>query len=225
MSKMRIDASQIAITATKTTSAGSHSVVRRATVVTPPSPAEAPPLREAGARRAGASSSRTSLTSSKKRGSSRVSAVRGDGRSISTAPAMRPGRGLITIDARRQEHCLGDRVRDEDHCRLELLPDREELEVQPFARHLVERAERLVHQQERRLERERSRDRNALLHAAGELPRMVVAEVAAARRARASRRRAACAARGPSRATRAAARCSSHTVRQSKSTASWKTIP
>src|SRR5581483_5781155 len=42
------------------------------------------------------SSSRTSVTSSKKRAVSRVSAVRGVGRSMSTMPAMRPGRGLIT---------------------------------------------------------------------------------------------------------------------------------
>ena len=78
--------------------------------------------------------------------------------------------------ARGQEDRLRDRVGDEDDGRAELLPDREQLEVQPLARHLVERAERLVHQQERRLERERARDRDALLHAARELPRMVVGE-------------------------------------------------
>src|SRR4051794_34106893 len=42
------------------------------------------------------SSSRTSVTSSKKRGSSRVSTERGWGRSTFTIPATRPGRGLIT---------------------------------------------------------------------------------------------------------------------------------
>ena len=42
------------------------------------------------------SSSRTCVTSSKNRGSSRVSTVRVAGRSMSTTPAMRPGRGLIT---------------------------------------------------------------------------------------------------------------------------------
>ena len=35
---------------------------------------------------------------------------------------------------------------------------------------LVERAERLVHQKQRRIEGERAGDRGALLHAAGELP-------------------------------------------------------
>ena len=53
---------------------------------------------------------------------------------------------------------------------------REQLQVEALARHLVERAERLVHQQQRGRERERARDRDALLHAAGELPRMVVVE-------------------------------------------------
>ena len=128
-------------------------------------------------------------------------------------------------DARREEDRLGDRVRDEDDRRGELLPDREQLQVQALARHLVERAERLVHQEQRRLERERARDRDALLHAAGELPGVVVAEplqldelehLVDARLA---------ASRGPSRASRAAARCSCDTVRQSNRTASWKTIP
>ena len=51
-------------------------------------------------------------------------------------------------------------------------------EFMPLAGHLVERAERLVHQQDRRLERERARDRDALLHPAGELVRVVAREVA-----------------------------------------------
>ena len=79
-------------------------------------------------------------------------------------------------DARREEHRLGDRVRDEDDRRAGLLPDAEQLHVQALAGHLVERAERLVHQQQRRRERERARDRDALLHAARELPRVVVLE-------------------------------------------------
>src|SRR5580658_7319614 len=44
------------------------------------------------------------------------------------------------------------------------------------AHDLVKRAERLVHQEERRLEREGARDRGALLHAAGELPRKFALE-------------------------------------------------
>ena len=52
--------------------------------------------------------------------------------------------------------------------------EHEVLEV--AARLRVDRRERLVHQQDRRLVGERARDRDALLHAAGELPRVVVDE-------------------------------------------------
>ena len=58
------------------------------------------------------------------------------------------------------------------------LPDPQDLLVHPLAGHLVERPERLVHQQDRRLEGERPGDRHALLHPARELVRMVVEEVA-----------------------------------------------
>src|SRR5262249_49111571 len=44
------------------------------------------------------------------------------------------------------------------------------------ARLRVERAERLVHQQDLRIERERARDRGALLHAAREVRRKAVLE-------------------------------------------------
>ena len=59
-------------------------------------------------------SSRTCVTSSKKRGSSRVSTVRGYGRSIvdDAGDAARPR--AHHDDARREEDRLGDRVRDED---------------------------------------------------------------------------------------------------------------
>src|SRR5690349_15736840 len=65
---------------------------------------------------------------------------------------------------------------DEDHGCLGRLPDAEQLEVEPVARHLVKGAERLVHQDQRRLERESAGDRDPLLHAARELPRMVALE-------------------------------------------------
>ena len=79
-------------------------------------------------------------------------------------------------DAGREEDGLGDRVRDEDDRAAALLPDPQQLEVQALARHLVQRAERLVHQQQRRAEGERTRDRDPLLHPARELPRMVLLE-------------------------------------------------
>ena len=135
----------------------------------------------------------------------------GCGRSISTTPAMRPGRAAHHDDARSR-----GRPPPEIECvtkttvERELLPDREQLEVEPLARHLVERAERLVHQQEGGLERERARDRDALLHAAGELPRVVVARSrSSSTRSSISATRPVAARRDPSRAARAGARCSS----------------
>ena len=58
----------------------------------------------------------------------------------------------------------------EDHRAAGLLPDLQELQVETLPRHLVERAEGLVHQQEGRVERERTCDRDPLLHPARELP-------------------------------------------------------
>ena len=67
-------------------------------------------------------------------------------------------------------------MRDEDHRRARLRPDLEQLHVEPLPRHLVQRAERLVHQEQRGRERQRASDRHALLHASGQLPRMVAGE-------------------------------------------------
>src|SRR5207237_1243082 len=50
-------------------------------------------------------------------------------------------------DLARQEHRLGDRVGDEDHGLAGLLPQPQQLLVEVVAGDLVERAERLVHQQ------------------------------------------------------------------------------
>ena len=121
------------------------------------------------------------------------------------APAMRPGRGLMTTT--RVERKTASEIEWVTKTTVEpsSLPDREQLEVQALAGHLVERAERLVHQQERRLER-RARGRSR--RAAACRPRAATGSgrrTRPARRARASPRRAACASRGPSRAARAAA--------------------
>ena len=124
-----------------------------------------------------------------------------------------------------EEHRLGDRMGDEDHGLAPLEPDALQLEVHLLARHRVERAERLVHQQHRRVVDERAHDRHALLHAAGELPRIAVLEAAetdqreeierhrsvrarpsAARRPAAARCRARCA-RGTAPATGRRRRC------------------
>ena len=53
----------------------------------------------------------------------------------------------------------------------------DQLALQGLARLRVERAERLVHQQHLRIDRERARDADALLHAAGELIRPPAAGV------------------------------------------------
>ena len=52
----------------------------------------------------------------------------------------------------------------------------QQLLVQMVARDFVERAERFVHQQQFGFEGERARDRHALLHAAGQLPRKFALE-------------------------------------------------
>ncbi len=79
-------------------------------------------------------------------------------------------------DACREEDGLGDRVRYEDRPSIRVSrPDAQQLEVQALSGHLVERAERLVHEQQSRRERERAGDRDALLHPARELPRIVLA--------------------------------------------------
>ena len=74
-------------------------------------------------------------------------------------------------DAVGQVDRLVDVVRDEQDRDPELVahPQHEVLEVAAGLR--VDRGERLVHQQDRRLVGERARDRDALLHAARELPR------------------------------------------------------
>ncbi len=121
--------------------------------------------------------SRTAVTRWKYCSSSRVSTFRSRGRSMSMMELIRPGPRRHHDDARRQEDGLGDRMRHEHDRRLGPFPDLEQLEVHPLAGHLVERAERLVHQQDRRVDRQCPGDRHSLLHAARELPRVVAGEV------------------------------------------------
>ena len=67
-------------------------------------------------------------------------------------------------------------VRHEDHRRPRLVPQRQQLGGHDRLGLHVERAERLVHQQDRRLVDQRRRQRHPLAHAAGELVRMMVLE-------------------------------------------------
>ena len=55
-------------------------------------------------------------------------------------------------------------------------PDREKILLQLLARLRIERAERLVHEDENGLAHQRARDADALLHAAGQLMRIVLGE-------------------------------------------------
>ena len=87
---------------------------------------------------------------------------------------MRAGPGGQHDDARAEEHGLGDAVGDEHDRLLRLLPDAQQLKVHLLARQRIERAERLVHQDQLRIVDQRARDRGALLHAAGELVRVFV---------------------------------------------------
>ena len=67
-------------------------------------------------------------------------------------------------------------VGDVDEGGSKLAMDALDLELQPFAQLLVERAERLVHQQQRRIEDDGTGERHALLLAAGQLARITMRE-------------------------------------------------
>ena len=104
---------------------------------------------------------------------------------MTSADAARPR--AHDDDARREEDRLGDRVGHEDDGLAGRAPDAQHLGVETLPGHLVERSERLVHEQQGGLERERAGDRDALLHAAGQLVRVVAAEAVELDERRASR--------------------------------------
>ena len=60
---------------------------------------------------------------------------------------------------------------DEDHRAPQLLPDRQEIVVEPKTCDFIERGERLIHQQQLRLGDERARNRGAHFHAARKFAR------------------------------------------------------
>src|SRR5438445_4320475 len=98
-------------------------------------------------------------------------------------------------DPRREEERLVQAVGHEDHGLARPAPDVEEPLAHEHARLLVEGAERLVHQEDLRVDGERAADRDALLHAPGELAGVLLREALEAerreelRRDRASARR------------------------------------
>ena len=123
-----------------------------------------------------------------------------------------------------EEHRLGDAVGDEDDGLACSRPDAQQLEVHRLARHRVERAEGLVHQQQRRVVHERAAMRDALLHAARELVRVLVLEALEADQPQSARARAwrtrAVAAQDLDRQQHVVEH-----VRQGSSTGSWNTMP
>ena len=97
--------------------------------------------------------------------------VRGRGTRTGMISVMLPGPRRHHDHAVGQQHRLGDRVGDEDDGLRPLGPDAQELEGHHFARQGIERAERLVHEQDVRIADERPADCRPLLHAARELAR------------------------------------------------------
>src|SRR5260370_936029 len=75
-----------------------------------------------------------------------------------------------------EERRFAQVMRDQDHGEAELLPQVAQHAPQFVAREGVERGERLVEHQQRRLMDQCAAERDALLHAAGELPRKTLGE-------------------------------------------------
>src|SRR5581483_2676440 len=76
----------------------------------------------------------------------------------------------------RQVNRLVDLVRDEEHRLLRLAPDTEQLQLHDLASLRVERRKRLVHDQNLGVDRQGPGEIAALLHATGELVRIVILE-------------------------------------------------
>ena len=94
------------------------------------------------------SASRTAVTAAKNDASSRSPSPRTSPSVIGHDRADPPRPRRHHDHPLRQEHGLGDRVRDEHDRRPALRADPHQLGLHPLARHLVERAERLVHEQQ-----------------------------------------------------------------------------
>ena len=121
---------------------------------------------------------------------------------------IRPGRGDITTTRSERNTASGIEWVTNTTAAPVSAADARQLGLHPLARHLVERAERLVHQQQPRTLGERARDRDALLHAARELIGMPVGEVREPDQLRELGDARLALAPLPRRAARAAARCS-----------------
>ena len=95
---------------------------------------------------------------------------------MSTTCEIRPGRADMTTTRVERKTASGMLWVTNTMVVPVRSPDAHQLGVHPLTGHLVERPERLVHQQQLRVERQGARDRDALLHAARQLPGMAVGE-------------------------------------------------
>ena len=136
----------------------------------------------------------------------------------------RPGRGVMTMMRLRQIDRLEHRMGDEHHGLAQLSPQRQEIAVEPEAGDLVERRERLVHQQHLRLGDQRARDRHPHLHAAGQFARIGLREIGEADARSAASMRPALRPRRR-RASRNGSRTLPRTVAHGIRVGSWNTKP
>ena len=111
--------------------------------------------------------------------------VRSSGSSTGTISRTRPGLAASISTRWPRIGRLVDAVRDEQDGHAGFLPDAADLLVEPVAGDLVERAERLVHQQDLRVAGQRPRNRHALALPARHLVRPGIARGPSGRPARA----------------------------------------
>ena len=128
-------------------------------------------------------------------------------------------------DPGRQEDGLGDAVGHEHDGRPGPPPDAHQLGVHPLAGHLVERPERLVHEQQLRVERQGPGDRDALLHPARQLPGMPIGERLELDQLEELGRRAGAARSASKPMISSGSSMFLAIVRQSIRTGAWKTMP
>ena len=146
------------------------------------------------------------------------------GSGLSRISSTRPGRGDITTMRSARNTASGiEWVMNSTVLRAGA-PDALQLEVHLLARHRVERAERLVHEEERRVVDEGAGDRGALLHAAGQLVRIGVLEPLEAHEHEQFPRSLA-ARTGRAASTSTGSVTFSSMVRHGRSTGLWNTMP
>ena len=92
------------------------------------------------------------------------------GKFVSITSMMRPGLGLITTILDDRNTASGIECVTNTTVFFVRRPQLQQLLVQLVAHDFIERPERLIHQQQLRINRQRPRNGNPLLHAARQLP-------------------------------------------------------